>query len=92
MWRVLSSMPPGKKAGLSPPSPLPNQYPYPVWDPRGTPRRQQIATSNGPEGATDLGVYAGVMGLGNGPPSASLITAVICLGWGSLRVLDAGQP
>ena len=53
--------------------------------PSGYPRRQQIATSNGPEGATDLGVYAGVTGLGNGTPSAYLITAVICLGWGSQR-------
>ena len=30
--------------------------------------------SNGPEGVTDFGVYAGVMGLGNGTPSAYLIT------------------
>ncbi len=37
MWRVLSSMPPGKKAGLSLAPPLPHQYPYLVWDPRGIP-------------------------------------------------------
>ena len=65
--------------------PLPNQYPRPVWDPRGTPRQQQIATSSGPQGATDFGVYAAVTGLGNGTPSAYLITAVICLGGGAQR-------
>ena len=53
--------------------------------PTGYPRQRQIAPSNGPEGATDLDVYAGVMGLGNGTPPAYLITAVICLGWGSQR-------
>ena len=37
MWRVLSSMPPGKKAGLSPPSPLPNQYLPPCMGPTGYP-------------------------------------------------------
>ena len=64
---------------------LPHQYPHPVWDPRGIPRQRQTATSNVPEGPTDFGVHAGVMGLGNGTPSAYLITAVICLGWGSQR-------
>ena len=50
MRRVLSSMPPGKKAGLSPPSPLPNQYPHPVWDPRGTPLPlHRVYTTNAEE-------------------------------------------
>ena len=40
--------------------------PLPGMGPTGYPRRQQIATSNGPEGATDLGVYAAVTGLGAG--------------------------
>ena len=53
--------------------------------PTGYPRRLQIAMSNGPEGVTDFGVYAAVTGLGNGTPSAYLITPVICLGGGAQR-------
>ncbi len=32
MWRVLSSMPPGKKPRLSLAPPLPDQYTHLVWD------------------------------------------------------------